>query len=70
MLAHEGLYRGDVLHAWITEQLAARDVHTWGDLKEHDPGSALPQEQRYKLVVVVSDVTRGRMLRLPCSSTG
>jgi NTE family protein len=65
LLAHEGLYKGDFLHAWIRDQLASHGVHTWGDLKEHDPGSALPQEQRYKLVVVVSDVTRGRMLRLP-----
>jgi NTE family protein len=65
LLAHEGLYKGDYLHAWIKDQLAAHGVHTWGDLKEHDPGSALPQEQRYTLLVVVSDVTRGRMLRLP-----
>ncbi|MBO0818339.1 MAG: patatin-like phospholipase family protein, partial [Actinobacteria bacterium] len=28
-------------------------------------GSSLPPEQRYKLVVIVSDVSRGRMLRLP-----
>lgn len=60
-----GLYRGDWLHKWIKQQLAARGVHTFGDLRLNDPDSALPPERSYRLVVVVSDITRGRMLRLP-----
>ena len=40
-------------------------MHTWRDLKQDDPDSSLPPEQQYKLVVVVSDVSRGRMLRIP-----
>ena len=65
LIMHEGLFKGQFLHDWITQILAARNVHTWGDLKDNDPGSSLPPEQRYKLVVIVSDVSRGRMLRLP-----
>lgn len=61
----EGMYLGDFLHQWLTETLAANGVRTWADLKQDDPGSALPPEQRYKLVVIVSDVSRGLMLRLP-----
>jgi NTE family protein len=65
LLVHEGLFPGQFLHDWVRETLAAKNVHTWGDLKQDDPGSALPPAQRYRLVVVVSDVSRGRMLRLP-----
>ena len=65
LVLHDGLFMGQVLHDWITQVLAAKNVHTWGDLKDDDPGSSLPPEQRYKLVVIVSDVSRGRMLRLP-----
>lgn len=65
LIVHEGMFRGDFLHEWIREILASKGVQTWGDLVDDDPGSSLPAEQRYKLVVVVSDVSRGRMLRLP-----
>jgi len=65
LILHEGLFLGQFLHDWIGEILAAKNVHTWGDLKQDDPGSSLPPEQRYKLVVIVSDVSRGLMLRLP-----
>ena len=61
-----GLYKGDWLHGWIREQLAGYGVRTFGDLRiTGDPASALPSERAYRLVVVVSDVTRGRLVRLP-----
>ncbi len=60
-----GLYRGDYLHRWITEQLESCGVRTFGDLRLRDSGSSLLQERAYKLVVVVSDVTSGHMARLP-----
>jgi NTE family protein len=63
LLAKEGLFRGDALHAWIAATLAAHGVTTWADLKIDD--DSLPPNERYKLVVVVSDVSRGRELRLP-----
>jgi len=65
LLLHEGLFRGEFLHSWIEQVLAKKNVHTWADLKDADPGSSLPPAQQYKLVVIVSDVSRGRMLRLP-----
>jgi NTE family protein len=65
LITHLGLYRGDWLHRWIAGQLAERGVRTFGDLRLHDPDSALSRERSYRLVVVVSDVSRGRMLRLP-----
>ena len=63
LLFHEGLFAGDVLHTFIARHLADGGVTTWGDLKIDD--DELPAEQRYKLVVVVSDVSHGRELRLP-----
>ena len=65
LFLHEGLFVGGFMHDWIAETLAAQGVRTWADLRDDDPGSALPPEQRYKLVVIVSDVSRGIMLRLP-----
>ncbi|MDJ0317029.1 patatin-like phospholipase family protein [Arthrobacter antibioticus] len=65
LLFHQGLYAGEVLYEWLKETLAAHGVHTWADLKDNDPQSALPASQRYKLVVIVSDISRGIMLRLP-----
>jgi NTE family protein len=61
-----GLYRGDWLHGWIRDRLAEYGVRTFGDLRiTGDAGSALPPERAYRLVVVVSDITRGRLVRLP-----
>ena len=53
-----------MLHRWIGDVLASAGVRTWGDLRiDHHPDT--PVEHRYSLVVIVSDVSRGRMLRLP-----
>jgi NTE family protein len=65
LLTRLGMYRGDYLHRWIAEQLAGCGVRTFRDLKLDDPDSGLPPERAYKLVVLVSEVSTGRMLRLP-----
>jgi NTE family protein len=65
LLFHKGMYLGEALHDFLAEAMADRGVRTWGDLRLHDPGSAIPPERSYRLVVIVSDVSRGRMLRLP-----
>jgi NTE family protein len=65
VLFHEGLHRGEVLHRWIERTLADTGVRTWGDLRLPGTTHRDPVEQRYRLVVIVSDVSRGRMLRLP-----
>ncbi|GAA1538055.1 MULTISPECIES: patatin-like phospholipase family protein [Brevibacterium] len=65
LLFHKGMYLGTALHDFLADALAAQGIRTWGDLRLHDPHSALPPERQYRLVVIVSDVSRGRMLRLP-----
>jgi NTE family protein len=64
----QGLYEGRYLHDWLAEQLAERGVRTFKELEitpEQDPGSALPPEKRYRLAVIVSDVTCGLMRTFP-----
>jgi NTE family protein len=65
ILFHDGIYKGEALHTWIAKTLADRNVHTWGDLHVDGADKSTPVQQRYRLVVVVSDISRGRMLRLP-----
>lgn len=67
VLRHQGIYRGHKLHDWIATTLAhaPHPVRTWGDLRIDGTDASTPIEQRYKLVVVISDISRGRMLRLP-----
>lgn len=62
-----GAYRGDWIHRLIREELAALGVETFGDLRREDSGAdpATSPEQCYKLVVMTTDVTHGRLLRLP-----
>jgi NTE family protein len=65
-LWHEhGMYAGDYFHDWISGELANLNVKTFRDLYRPDPGSSLPSDQQYKLVVMTSDVSRGQLLRLP-----
>jgi NTE family protein len=65
LLFGQGVYEGNSLRQWVTEQLDALDVRTFADLRIDDPGSSLPPEKSYRLVVMVSDVTRARLVRLP-----
>jgi NTE family protein len=63
LLRGSGIYRGDYAHEWVRSQLADLGVTTFGDLAIDD--DALPPEQRYRLVVTVTDVTTGQLVRLP-----
>jgi NTE family protein len=66
ILFRRGLYKGDVLHEWVLQHLAEQGVHTFADLKlTKNWAKALPSRQRYKLVILVADISRGRLLRLP-----
>jgi NTE family protein len=63
-----GLYSGDYLEQWFGPILEALDADTFGKLKitpEDDPGMDLPEDHRYRVVVHVSDITRGVLVRLP-----
>jgi len=54
-----GIYAGDHFHGWIRDQLSGLGVDTFHDLYQADPGSSLPANEQYKLVVMTSDVSRG-----------
>lgn len=65
LLFEKGIYEGTYLIEWLTAELARLGVRTFADLRIEDPGSSLPPERAYRLVVMVSDVTPGRLVRLP-----
>lgn len=66
LLAREaGIYQGEYFRTWMSSLLAQRGVRTFADLAMEDPGSSLPAERRYRLVVTASDVTASRLRRLP-----
>lgn len=63
-LLRNGVFKGDTLHAWIEERLARKNVVTFKDLRHEEPGDD-PGTPPYRLVVTVSDISRGRELHLP-----
>ena len=68
LLTHRGAYAGDWLHGWLMRELDSLGVRTFADLRRHDPGADPTldtPERRYTLVVMATDVTHGRLLRLP-----
>lgn len=66
LLFQGGLHTGDYLEDFLRAHLHARGKYTFGDLvcagQEHEP---MTSPLRYRLVVIASDITNGRMLRLP-----
>jgi NTE family protein len=58
-----GIYKGDYAHDWVRSQPRSLGVTTFGDLAIDD--DELPEEQRYRLVGTVADVTPGQLVRLP-----
>lgn len=67
LLHSAGAYQGDYIHAFVRDELARLGVRTFGDLRRTDGGDDLnlPPERRHRLVVTATDITRGRLLRLP-----
>lgn len=63
LLRETGLYRGDFAHDWMRGALKDLGVNTFGDLAIDD--DQLPPERRYRLVVTVTDLTTGQLVRLP-----
>lgn len=71
MLKDQGLYEGKAFFDWIRDLLEARGVRTFKDLVRRNELDASTFENcrfRYKLQVIVSDVTQRKMLRLPCDA--
>lgn len=68
LLLHMGIAKGDYLVEWPGNVLADLGVHTFADLAisdTDDPGTGLPADQRFRLVVHTSDISRGALVRLP-----
>jgi NTE family protein len=65
VLLELGLHDHRPLKAWLGERLDRLGVTTFGDLREHDAASSLPDRHRYRLVVATADVSRGRRVLLP-----
>jgi NTE family protein len=65
VLFRDGIYRGQYLLDWLTEQLAAVGKHTFADLRLDDPGASADLQHTYRLVVMASDLSQGRLVRLP-----
>lgn len=63
LVRDSGIYRGDYAHDWIRSQLKNLGVTTFGDLALTD--KQIRADRRYRLVVTVTDVTTGQLVRLP-----
>lgn len=63
-----GLYEGDYLEEWVRKLLEAKGIRTFKDLvlKEYESDPLC----RHRLVVIASDVSRRKLLRLPCDLEG
>ena len=64
LVARRGAYAGDWIREWLLRELDGLGVRTFADLRRDDPGDD-PADHRYRLVVMATDVTNGRLLRLP-----
>ena len=62
VLLQRGIYEGGFFREWMRELLAAKGVRTFGQLTDPD---AIELKERYRLKVIVSDVTHRRLLVLP-----
>jgi NTE family protein len=67
LLLHMGLYDGDYLVTWLDTVLDNIGITKFGDLALHDPGADAKwtPAQCFSLVVHTSDITRGKLVRLP-----
>ena len=66
LLTRGGLHTGDYIVGFMKEKLGAKQKQKFGDLvvpgREHEPKDS---KYRYGLIVIASDISTGRMLRLP-----
>jgi NTE family protein len=66
LITSKGVFDGRYLIQTVEKGLREAGVTTFADLRITEPwADILPPEQRYKLVVLAADVTRGRLARLP-----
>ncbi|RJQ25156.1 MAG: hypothetical protein C4589_11570 [Peptococcaceae bacterium] len=55
---YNGLYEGNYLESWVKEKLAAKGIKTFKDIIQKEAG-------HYPLVIIATDVTRKKLLRMP-----
>lgn len=68
IIRENGAFAGDRLREWIRTALKRESqVEHFGDLRlEPDPDAPpTPEDERYRLVVVVADISLGQLVRLP-----
>lgn len=65
ILFEKGIYEGEYLRAWLDDLLSDLGKVTFGDLRLDDPEGSLPPERSYRLVIHTSDISCGRLVRLP-----
>jgi NTE family protein len=74
VVLRRGWCRGDYLYSWLSEKLGEHDVRTFADLRLKDQGSdtALLRTpgRDYRFVAMVSDISHGRLVRLPWDYEG
>lgn len=66
LLFERGVYEGKYAHSWLQDLLERKGVTTFADLPYGDPDYEPEDDsQRFRLVVMASDVSRGCLRRLP-----
>ena len=64
---NQGIYKGDKFYEFMKETLASKGVYTFGDLIRYDYNDSafIGYKDRWKLKVIVTDVTRNSNIVLP-----
>jgi NTE family protein len=73
LATRRGAYAGEWIREWLRDELKALDVEKFGDLRRQDTGddpALSTPDHHYRLVVMATDVTNGRLLRLPWDYAG
>jgi NTE family protein len=67
LLSRQGAHPGDYIHGFVSEELERLGVRTFNELHNPDRGADAdrPPQRAYRLMVTATDVTTGRLLRLP-----
>ncbi len=65
ILMHEGIYKGEFVLEWLSGELAKAGKQTFKDIRIVDPGASPDLQHSYRLVVMTSDLSAGRLVRLP-----
>jgi NTE family protein len=63
LVFEKGIYEGKYFEGWISELLREKGVRTFGDLVFEEFRD--DEQYRFRLRVIASDITRGRLLVLP-----